>query len=317
MNVSPILLVVAACVCLIGVGAGLLVADRKSRLHRARLRSVTETYAPAVVQASRLGSARTARARPSRLRFAYDLLRILPQRPELYPAKWWVLAAVPAVVTAIGCVVLVSLVGSLGWLAYPIAFVFLARAVFGHFIARRAKLLYLQFPDALTMIVRSVRAGLPVPEALRVVGEDCQFPTSSEFTKLYDDLRLGGSMPDALRKLAERGKIVEYRFFAVALSLQSQSGGNLSEALENLADVIRKRVALRNRAMALAAEAKMSMYVLAGLPFVAVALIAVENPAYIGRLFYTSMGHGILLGGVILLTMGLVSMRVIISKSVS
>lgn len=122
-------------------------------------------------------------------------------------------------------------------------------------------------------------------------------------------------MPEALMKLASRTTLLEYRFFAVSLALQSQSGGNLSEALESLADVIRKRVALKDRAIALTAEAKMTMYVLAALPFITTAALVIISPEYVSQLFYTPAGHTLLAVGISLLTAGIVSMRVIIAKA--
>jgi len=193
----------------------------------------------------------------------------------------------------------------------------LTRMVFGYFHKRRTSILYTQFPDALSMIVRSVRAGIPVPEALRIVGEEGQFPTSAEFQRLYDEIRLGGSLPDALTRLAQRSSMLEYRFFAVSLALQSQAGGGLSETLENLADVIRKRVALKQRAIALASEAKLTMYVLAVLPFIAGLGLIVLSPDYVQLLVTTSSGKKLLAAGIFLLCLGIGSMRVLIRKAVS
>jgi tight adherence protein B len=103
----------------------------------------------------------------------------------------------------------------------------------------------------------------------------------------------------------------------VALSLQSQSGGSLSETLENLADVVRKRVALKQRAIALASEAKMTMYVLGGLPFVVAGGLMVLTPAYLMPLVTTSTGKMVLFAGIVLLCLGFGSMKIIIKKSVS
>jgi tight adherence protein B len=167
------------------------------------------------------------------------------------------------------------------------------------------------------MIVRSVRVGVTVQDSLRVVGEEAQKPTSTEFKRLLDEIRLGSPLGEALIRLAERSTLVEYRFFAVALSLQSQSGGSLSETLENLADIVRKRVALRARAVALASEARLTMYVLAGLPFFTTGALMVIDPDYLTVLFTTSSGKKLLFAGIVLLVMGLYSMRLIIRKSTS
>jgi tight adherence protein B len=210
-----------------------------------------------------------------------------------------------------------ALLGSALWLLTPVAWFILTRFVFRHFEARRNKTLYNQLPDALAMIVRSVRVGSTVQDSLRVVSEEFAFPTSIEFRRVVDEIRVGATLSDALNRLAERSGLVEYRFFAVALALQAQSGGSLSETLENLADIVRKRVALRARAIALAAEARMTMYVLAGLPFFTTAALMVLEPDYLLVLFTTSGGKKLLAIGIGLLISGLSSMQIIIKKSVS
>ena len=209
-------------------------------------------------------------------------------------------------------------VGSAAWLGLPLAWVVLVRMVFGGFLRRRASMLYVQLPDALAMIVRSVRAGIPVPEALRIVGEEGQWPTSAEFVRLYDEIRLGGSLPDALVKLARRSTLLEYRFFAVALALQSQSGGSLTETLENLADVVRKRVALKQRAIALSSEARMTMWVLAALPFVHRRCPRGAQPGIHPRAgHHAGRAEAPPRCRLALLCLGIGSMNVIIKKSVS
>ena len=175
----------------------------------------------------------------------------------------------------------------------------------------------MQLPDALGMIVRSVRVGLTVQDALRIVGEEYTWPTSFEFRRLHDEIRVGSPLVDSLLRLAQRSDVLEYRFFAVALALQNQSGGGLSETLENLADVVRKRVALKARAIALASEARMTMFVLAALPFFTSGALLVVSPGYLSVLLTTPMGKHILVAGLTLLTFGIYSMRVIIKKSVS
>ena len=118
------------------------------------------------------------------------------------------------------------------------------------------------------MIVRSVRVGIPVMEAIRAVARETPEPTGPEFARLVDQVSIGVSLDDAVLDMARRCGIPEYRFFATALSLQNQTGGTLSETLENLADVIRKRVALAAKGKALASEARTSAMVLAALPIV-------------------------------------------------
>ena len=118
-----------------------------------------------------------------------------------------------------------------------------------------------------------------------------------------------------MRDCAARNRLPEYRFFATALSLQAQTGGGLTETLENLSDVIRKRVAVRNRAYALASEARTTTYILAALPVITGGMLALVNFGYISLLFTNSTGNMILGGAISMLCIGMFTMRTIISRS--
>jgi len=117
--------------------------------------------------------------------------------------------------------------------------------------------------------------------------------------------------------MAQSSRMSEYRFFATAITLQMQTGGALSETLENLADVIRKRVALKARAFALASEARTSAMVLAGSPFVSGTALWVLNPSHIGMLFEPGLGRTIFSGAVLSLSCGLLTMRSLIRRSLA
>jgi tight adherence protein B len=317
-TINPLFVVIASGACLAGAGVSLFALDRTTRARNSRVAGVVFSYAPAA--ALPRSSDRPWAERAGGISAAgrvCALLRIEIARPDLYPTRWWVILIVTTIVTALLTSVAAFFGGLSVWSALPVVWIVLVRTVFGGFIRRRSNILYMQLPDALAMIVRSVRAGIPVPESLRIVGEEGQWPTSAEFVRLYDEIRLGGSLPDALVKLAQRSSLLEYRFFAVALALQSQSGGSLTETLENLADVVRKRVALKQRAIALSSEARMTMWVLACLPFITGGALAVLNPNYIFILVTTADGKMILLGGVFLLSLGIGLMNLIIKRSVS
>lgn len=165
------------------------------------------------------------------------------------------------------------------------------------------------------MIVRSVRVGIPVSEAIRTVSREGPEPTAIEFGRLSDQVAIGVALEDALRDVAVRSGLPEYRFFATALALQAQTGGALTEILENLADVIRKRVATRARAHALASEAKTSSYILAALPVVTGLAIGVLNPKYMSLLFTDPMGNKVFAAAIGMLGLGMGVMRLTISRS--
>lgn len=242
--------------------------------------------------------------------FGYD-----PARADQLPYPAAAVVAAALVAGAGACALASLLAGSRIMLAAPLAGLLASRALFGLLAARRAAKLYAQFPDALATIVRTIRVGTPVAEAIRVVSREAPAPTAAEFGRLSDQVSIGVALEEGLRELAMRSSLPEYRFFATALALQAQTGGPLAETLENLAEVVRKRVAMRSRAHALAAEARTSTYILAALPVVTGGLLAVINPAYIGVLFTEPTGNKILGGAVLMLVAGMGVMRLIISRS--
>jgi tight adherence protein B len=125
------------------------------------------------------------------------------------------------------------------------------------------------FPDALDLIVRAVRSGLPAPEAIELVTREIRAPVGTEFQKIVDELRIGTEMDEVLERAADRIRVADFRFFVVSLLLQRQTGGGIAETLSNLSGIIRQRKALRLKARALAAEAQASAAVIAAAPFVA------------------------------------------------
>jgi tight adherence protein B len=124
------------------------------------------------------------------------------------------------------------------------------------------------FPDALDLVRRAVKAGLPVNEALASAGREIADPVGSELRRTLDQVQIGVAMIDALQQTSNRVRVADFRFLVVALSMQQKTGGSLAETLTNLSAVIRARKALRLKARALSAEAKASAAVLAVLPFV-------------------------------------------------
>jgi tight adherence protein B len=244
--------------------------------------------------------------------FGFSLARL-----DHYPVRWWIVLGGTFVVARIGAGFAVDVVGSIGLLGMPVLWVGLCRLFFGWFVAKRQALLILQFPDALASIVRSVRVGIPVLGAITAVGREAQAPTSLEFTRLANELAVGVPLYEAVKDMGARNRLSEYRFFATAIGLQAQTGGALSETLENLADLIRKRTALRERGHALSSEARTSSLILGALPVVLGLGLWLVNPAYMSVLFTTSMGRTIVGCAVLSLCCAGVTMRVIIKKSLS
>jgi len=216
---------------------------------------------------------------------------------------------------AVGALLATKVIGSTGWFLLPVFNILATRVFLGAAAAKVSRTLLVQFPDALAMVSRSVRVGVPLAEAVRIVGREAQTPTREEFSKAADQVTIGLDLENALLEMAERNDLSEYRFFATALALQSQTGGGLTETLETLADTIRKRENARKRGHALASEARTSIYVLAVLPIIVGAMLFVINPDYIGVLFTEPAGEKLLGIAVGMLITGLFVMNQIIKGS--
>ena len=240
-----------------------------------------------------------------------------PDRTAHYKLRPWMVLLL-TLIAARGLTMLTSgVLGNLSLLGTPVVWVLLSRSAFSSMDERFTRVLVKQFPDALSMIVRSVRVGIPVSEAIRVVGHEAPEPTCSEFNRLAGDLAIGATIEDAIKAMAERTGLAEYRFFATTITLQSTAGGSLSETLEGLADVIRRRLALRNKGLAMASQAKTSAGVLIALPFLSGGGMYLLNEAYISLLFTDPLGQKLLGLAAASLIVGVLIMRTIISRSLA
>ena len=316
LTVRELLVCAAALIAAMGASSWLLLRwDREARRLSARLSEFATPYAR--TQAiGEMGRRRVSRSSVQRLRAT--LVRLFgyqPNRAIYYPVKSPFVVVGALFVAVIAGQLLAGLAGPIARLGIPLFWIVGCRKAFASFERRRVKRLYVQFPDALGMIVRSVRVGIPVSEAFRNVSVEALQPTREEFALLSDQVAIGIPLDEALRSTAERNQLPEYRFFATAVALQSQTGGGLSETLENLADVIRKRVAVRNRAHAMASEARTSTYILGALPVLTGCVVGALNPKYVGLLFTDASGKAVLAAAVVMLTSGMMIMRAIISRS--
>ena len=319
---SPVLALLLGAVCVSGavaLGVSAILREQKQRRRfLERLEEVVASYARVnpIAEMGRGGSVRSPRAMwltaaAARL-FGYN-----PAHAEHYPLRWWIVLAIALVPARLVAELAGIFAGKWSLIVIPVAWVACCRFAFKWSEQRRRGTLYAQFPDALAMIVRAVRVGIPIGEGIRTVAREAMAPTGPEFALLYDRVAIGVTLEDALREMAGRNKLPEYRFFATALALQSRTGGGLTEALEGLADVMRRRLALKARGLALAAEAKTSIIILASLPFVSGGALAVLNPQYIGRLFNDPACQKVLAIAIALLGSGLLVMRGMIRKALS
>lgn len=174
-----------------------------------------------------------------------------------------------------------------------------------------------QLPDAIGLVVRATRAGIPVSESLRMVSAELGEPIAPLFRRIVDETAVGVDLETVLERASASVRLPEFRFFVVTLALQRETGGNLTEVLDNLADTIRqrRRVALKGRS--LSAEARASALVLAALPFVAGGGLMMLNPDYIRRLVDDATGNVLLAVAGGLLLAGVGSMQVLIRRTLS
>ena len=171
------------------------------------------------------------------------------------------------------------------------------------------------FPDALDLIVRAVRSGLPAPEAIELATHEVRPPVGTEFKQILDELRIGTEMEEALQRAADRIRVPDFRFFAVSLLLQRQTGGGIAETLSNLSGIIRQRKALRMKARALTAEAQASAAIIASTPFVAGVGLFVINRDLVSVLFIDPRGRFLLGIAVASLLTGIAAMRALINRN--
>src|SRR5690606_7790649 len=160
--------------------------------------------------------------------------------------------------------------------------------------ARRVKAFLAEFPNALDVIVRADKSGLPLNDGIRLIASESAEPVRSEFRRIVESQQLGMSIPDATMRMPETMPCPEAGFFGIVIQIQSQAGGNLSEALGNLSRVLRDRKKMKAKVQALSMEAKASAAIIGALPFIVAFLVYLTSPNYIMPLFTTNVGNLIL-----------------------
>jgi len=201
-----------------------------------------------------------------------------------------------------------------GLLALPVAVTLglgVPHVAVGTMIKRRQRKFNLQFPEAIELIVRGLKSGLPVSESIQTIGREMPDPVGVEFGRVADSLKLGETLDEALWEVAQRLDTPEFKFFVISLSVQRETGGNLAETLENLAEILRKRKQMRLKVKALSAEARASAYILAALPFVMFAILSTVNPDYTfaliddprGQMMLGAALSSMLIGGLVMFKM--------------
>jgi tight adherence protein B len=193
---------------------------------------------------------------------------------------------------SLGLIVIVSLALILRGMPFLLALLVglfvgigLPHMVVGKLIQRRINKFNARFPDALELMVRGLRSGLPITETMGVVADELPGPISEEFRAVTDKMKIGRTMEAALQESADRLGTPELQFFVITLAIQRETGGNLAETLANLADVLRKRAQMKLKIRAMSSESKASAWIVGSLPFIVFVMVWWISPDYMNNFF--------------------------------
>ena len=215
--------------------------------------------------------------------------------------------AIGGLLALVGMGKAVCLIGAVG------AALGLPRMALKFIVKRRQRRFINHFADALDILVRGTRSGLPVGECLRIVGRESPDPVGPEFDFLTESQRVGMTLKQALARSVERMPVTELQFFSIVLLIQQQTGGNLATTLENLSNVLRSRRRLIDKIAALSSEAKASAGIIGSLPFFVGGALALVSPDYVGLLFSERIGNVLIAGGLIWMALGVFVMHQMIN----
>jgi len=287
-------------------------AARNKRKMRERMKSISEKERKLKEVESREMSLRREEDRTALDKLAR---RILP-RPEILRSRLDATGKNLSIGKYLAIsVVIAVVVGVSYWLFtdYPPAaapFVGIAAGAFlphkyvSRLIRKRQDEFLAGLAEGLDLIVRGVKSGLPVAETISVVSQEMEGPIAVEFARVTEDTRVGMTLEAALWAAAERAGVPEMKFFVVVLTVQRETGGNLSETLDNLSEMVRSRKQMKLKVRAMSSEARASQYILGGLPFAIAGLLLLVQPDYIMTLWYSEAGNKILMVGGTMLSIG-------------
>ena len=185
--------------------------------------------------------------------------------------------------------------------------------VVNYFIKKRTGAFTSKFPDAIELLVRGLRSGLPVTETLGVVASEVPGPVGEEFKLVTERIRIGRTMEEALQETADRLNTAEFSFFVITLAIQRETGGNLAETLSNLANVLRGRAQMKLKIRAMSSESKASAYIVGSLPFLVFSMIWWINPKYLAGFFTDERLIATGIGGAIWMSLGAFIMAKMVS----
>jgi tight adherence protein B len=231
---------------------------------------------------------------------------------DITPRTFYIASAIVALIVCGGCMI----AGQMFLVSVGAAFAAgfgVPRWVLGFMRGRRLKKFTAEFANSIDVIVRSVKSGLPTTEALKIVAKESPAPVGPEFASLVEGLKIGVSLEQGLKRMFERIPTSEVSFFGIVMTIQQKSGGNLSEALGNLSNVLRDRKRLQGKIKAMSSEAKASAMIIGSLPPGVMGLVYMSSPDYIMKLFTERMGNLMLLACVLWMSAGVFVMSKMIN----
>lgn len=320
MDLMPLVMIMLGATVALGMVVFAFAGPSTGRAQTRRVASLRERHGEGVVVAE-AQMRRIAHARDTRMDLAIG--RLLPNRAELakrlaMTGKSWTVSQYGMATAGIAVVVtLLMLVRGMPFLLALFVGVFVGvgipHLVVGKVLKNRVGKFTQKFPDAIELLVRGLRSGLPISETIGVVGSELDGPVGEEFRSVSDKMKIGRTMDVALQETADRLGTPEFQFFVITIAIQRETGGNLAETLANLANVLRTRAQMKLKIKAMSSESKASAYIIGALPFIVFGLIWFINGSYMQRFFIDERLMVIGMGGLCWMAIG----SFIMSKMIS
>ena len=320
MDMMPFLMVMVGALVVLGMVVFAFAGPSASRAQSRRVASLRERHGDAMVVAE-AQLRRISNNRDTKMDLAFG--RILPNPVQLakrlaMTGKSWTVGQYGMATAGIAVVVAALMI--LKGLPILLALLFglfvgvgLPHFIVGKTISKRIGKFTAKFPDAIDLLVRGLRSGLPISETIGVVGHEVEGPVGEEFRAVSDKMKIGRTMDVALQETADRLGTPEFQFFVITIAIQRETGGNLAETLANLANVLRTRAQMKLKIKAMSSESKASAYIIGALPFIVFGLIWFINGSYMQRFFIDERLMVIGMGGLCWMAIG----SFIMSKMIS
>ncbi|GAO55148.1 flp pilus assembly protein tadB [Novosphingobium sp. MD-1] len=311
MNTLPLIVVVFGVLALFGIGYALFLGPSPAKESQRRLQAVRFRHSESASDKMEAQYRKAVAARkPTTYRIAGSASRSEALALRLHrTGKGWTLTQYVYASIGLGVAVMALATLKTGAPLLGLGAGILVGAGLPHMIVNRAinkrtNAFVTRFPDALELLVRGLRSGLPISETLTVVANELPGPVGEEFKLVTDRIKVGRTMDEAMQETGDRLDLPEFNFFCITLAIQRETGGNLAETLANLADVLRKRAQMKLKIKAMSSESKASAYIIGSLPFIVFGLIYWINPAYMLKFFTDERLIVIGLGGMVWLSLG-------------